>query len=444
MTAASLSERQKRRSIFAVTTIVFVDALGFALVLPILPVVASREFGASKLVIGLLVATFPFFQLLAAPFLGRMSDVSGRRPVLVLTMLGAAVGFAMMASAEWVTQQLQGCTSCSPALVAAAPTIGLIILFLARTVNGLTGGNQPVAQAYLADVTTHEERAQAMGGMTVAFALAYGIGPAIAGHLAVENRLMQPALLGCGIALLGTLLVYYFLPETRASRSIHELPVPLTAAERELTLEGDVFGDKPLWDINEIIAALKAQATGLLLKQWFLFILCFSIFAPMFALIAGETYGLDTRAIGLLLSSFAVLAILWQIFIMKPISRRLGDRRLALVGLAAFLACFVLLAVMREGSGNRNLATLTVMMLLFGLGFAAARPAITSSLSRAVPEDKVGGIMGVSQSLDSASTVMGPLLAGVVLQFASVNVLGLIAGVFASAAVLLNIREGRS
>jgi MFS family permease len=391
----------------------------------------------------LLVATFPFFQLLAAPYLGRLSDVSGRRPVLVFTMLGAALGFALMACAEWVTLRLQACATCPPGLVAAAPTIGLAILFLARTINGLTGGNQPVAQAYLADVTTHDERAQAMGGITVAFALAYGIGPAIAGHLAVDDHLLQPALLGCGIALLGTLLVYYFLPESRAADRVADRAMPITPAERAATHEDEVFGDRPLWDIAEITAALRAKDTGLLLQQWFLFILCFSMFAPMFALIAGDTYSLDTRAIGLLLSSFAGLAILWQVLFMKPVSRRLGDRRLALVGLLGFLSCFVLLALLRDSSGDSNLIALTAMMLLFGLGFAAARPAITSSLSRAVPEHQVGGIMGVSQSLDSASTVIGPLLAGIVLQFTSVYLLGLIAAVLAGVGVALNLLEGR-
>src|SRR6187455_3350000 len=107
MAEAVLGQRQKRRSVLAVTTVVFVDALGFALVLPILPLVANELFGAGKLMTGLLVATFPFFQLIAAPYLGRFSDVHGRRPVLVFTMMGAAVGFAVMAFAEWTTLTLQ-------------------------------------------------------------------------------------------------------------------------------------------------------------------------------------------------------------------------------------------------------------------------------------------------------------------------------------------------
>jgi DHA1 family tetracycline resistance protein-like MFS transporter len=436
MAEAVLGQRQKRRSVLAVTTVVFVDALGFALVLPILPLVANELFGAGKLMTGLLVATFPFFQLIAAPYLGRFSDVHGRRPVLVFTMMGAAVGFAVMAFAEWTTLTLQAQG------VAWATTAGLLLLFLSRTINGLTGGNLPVAQAYLADVTTPEERAEAMGGITVAFALAYGIGPAVAGHLAGDGSLYQPALLGCGIALLGTLLVYFMLPESRRKVSFADRPVPMLPGEREASFEDDVFGEKPHWNRREITDALREKATGPLLWQWCLFILCFSLFAPMFALIASDSYGLRTREIGLLLSFFAVLAIIWQLFFLKPAARRLGDHRLALLGLAAFLSCFALLALVPTGTGGGGLMLLTLMMMLFGLGFAATRPALTSAISRAVPEHQVGSIMGVSQSLDSASTVIGPLMAGVILEFFNVHWLGVIAVIFAGAALAVNWRDG--
>lgn len=434
MAVVNLSERQRRGSILAVTTIVFVDALGFALVLPILPVVASNLFGASKIVIGILIATFPFFQLIAAPYLGRVSDVQGRRPVLVLTMLGAALGFALMALAEWTTVALdaQG--------VAAASSVGLALLFVARAINGLTGANLPVAQAYLADMTTPEERAEAMGGITIAFALAYGIGPAVAGAIAGENSLLEPALLGCGIALLGTLLVWYLLPESRpVSEETSLLPV-VGILQRDETYEDEVFGEQPAWNVAQIRAALRTPATGSLLMQWFLFILCFAIFAPMFSLIAADSYGLTTRTIGLMLSSLAVLAILWQVTFLKPISARFGDFRLTLFGLLAFLGCFILLAVVPDGSRSQDRIALGSMMLLFGLGFAAARPAITSALSRAVPEDQVGGIMGVSQSLDSAATVVGPVLAGLLLHLANVHWLGAAATLLAGAAVLLNLK----
>jgi DHA1 family tetracycline resistance protein-like MFS transporter len=433
MAEAVLAPRRKRRSVLAVTTIVFVDALGFALVLPILPIAAAELFGAGKFTVGLLVATFPLFQLLAAPFLGRLSDEAGRRPVLVLTMLGAAVGFAIMAGAEWVTVQLEAQG------VAAAQTIGLALLFLARAINGLTGGNLPVAQAYLADVTTSDERAEAMGGITVAFALAYGIGPAVAGHLSEGGSLLQPALLGCGIALLGTLLVWYMLPETRANGR----PV-IRASEPETVLEEEVFGDQPSWDVGEIKAAMRSPATGSLLRQWFLFILCFAMFAPLFPLIAKESYGLSTRVIGLLLSAFAVLAIIWQLFFLKRAARRFGDGRLTLIGLLAFLASFAMLTVIRTETANDTLASVTMLMLLFGLGFAAARPALTSALTRSVPERQVGGIMGVAQSLDSASTVVGPLLAGALLQVWDVRWLGVVAAAFAGYAVMLNLRDGPS
>jgi DHA1 family tetracycline resistance protein-like MFS transporter len=416
-----MTDEQRRRAIFAITTVVFIDALGFSLVIPFLPLYASRSFGASSLMVAAIVATFGVFQLFAAPVLGRLSDIHGRRPVLLLTLVGSAVGFLLLAAAQWVSDALLARE------LAGGPMAGLVLLFLARAVNGITGGNMPVAQAYLADVTSPDNRAWAMGLVSTAFVAALGVGPLLAGELSLGGRFVLPALLGAAVSRAGAVACWALLPENAA-------PAGRRAAGADGAPEADAERP-PGARLAEVVAALRDRRTGLLLVQWFLFILCFAMFAHMFPLIAGNEFDLDERQIGYLLAFLALLAVAWQAFVLGPLSMRLRDQRLAAFGLTAFLASFLFLPAYEAVSPTRTLAWIVGVMLLFGIGFAAARPAITSALTKAVPDDQAGGIMGVAQSLDSLATVVGPLLTGWVLKVSGLRELGATAAALCAVAL---------
>lgn len=416
-----MTERQRRRAYAAITTIVFVDGLGFALVLPFLPLYARRSFGASSLAVGALVATFAVCQLFSAPVIGRFSDRAGRRPALLVTLCGSCLGFLTMASAQVVSDHLAAVG------FAYASTVGLALLFLGRAINGAAGGNLPVAQAYLTDITAAEARAHAMGAVTTALVLAFGVGPLIAGYLSQGDSFSLPCLVGALASATAAAICWLLLPESRAEtaapprRRLHAPEGWRAAARRNVARIG--------------FRHTHGRVRWLLI-QWFLFILCFAMTAPMFPLIGGEYLGLTTVDIGRLLALMAVLAIVWQVFILKRLSARLSDGWLAAFGIGSFLASFLL--VFRLGAAEIEVSKLAVtgVIVLFGLGFGASRPAIASALTKTVPDAEVGAILGRAQSVDSAATIVGPILAGILLQGSSLRIFAGVAATFSVLALV--------
>ena len=430
------------RAIALIALIVFVDFLGFSLVLPFLPVYARRFFGASGLITGAIISTFSVFQLFAAPVLGQMSDRFGRRPVLLVTLLGSALGFLTLAAAQWVHNAVA-----STGQAALATQLGVALLFLARAINGATGGNLPVAQAYLADITHDEQRAHALGAVSTAMVVALGIGPLLAGQMVQRNDFTMPALLATALSVGSAVLCWWLLPESRRPGG----PTADSATEqREVAavLDGDAT---PLTAsesrLGNILPTLRRPEAGSLLMAWFLFILCFAMIAPMFPIIATTNFGLGVRRIGYLFTMLAVLAVVWQVFILGRLTKRFNDRQLAMMGLSAITFCFVLAAFYGGGPlGRKGVPVLVVLTVIFGLGFAAARPAITSALTKLGSQTQAGVVMGVAQSLDSIAYALGPVITGTLLDFTSLRVVGAVAtgfGLLATGLVWLG-RDGRS
>src|ERR671929_466699 len=181
----------KRSPLLVIFVTVFIDLVGFGIVIPVLPYyVEGTRFNASPRMVGLLFASYSVMQLIFAPVLGRLSDKYGRRPVLFFSLLGTSAGFLIMGFATT-----------------------LWMLFLGRIIDGITGGNISTAQAYIADVTTKEERAKGMGLIGAAFGLGFTFGPAIGGVLS-KWGISVPFLFAGGLAFANAVLLYFTLPET--------------------------------------------------------------------------------------------------------------------------------------------------------------------------------------------------------------------------------------
>ena len=202
----------KNSRLLTIFIIVFVDLLGFGLILPLLPYYAD-SYGATPVIVGLLVASYAAAQLIGAPLLGRLSDRLGRRPVLLLSVAGTFVGFLLLGFAAPLGQLLANWVA--PQAVNA---VILGVLFLSRILDGLTGGNITVAQAYIADVTDEQNRAKGLGLIGAAFGLGFIIGPAAGGALS-QWGYGTPAFVAAAVSFSNLIAIFFLLPESRLPQS---------------------------------------------------------------------------------------------------------------------------------------------------------------------------------------------------------------------------------
>jgi DHA1 family tetracycline resistance protein-like MFS transporter len=238
-----------RKNLLAtIFVIVFVDLLGFSLILPLLPYYAE-SFGATATVVGLLVASYAAAQFIGAPILGRLSDRRGRRPILLLSVGGTFLGFILLGLAEplgtWLARQVTGELT-GVAFIAARNTAVIALLFLSRILDGLTGGNISVAQSYIADVTDARNRARGLGLIGAAFGLGFIIGPAVGGALSRFGYAV-PAFAAATLSFANLIAIAFWLPESLSTQKRAELARnPRTA-----------------FSIGLLLAALRTPALGL-------------------------------------------------------------------------------------------------------------------------------------------------------------------------------------
>lgn len=359
-----LPHPRRHASLGIVFLIVFIDLIGFGIVIPILPLYAE-SFGPSPWVLGLLMASFSAMQFVAAPILGRLSDRYGRRPVLALSLLGSALGYVLFACAG-----------------------SMAVLFASRIIDGISGGNISTAQAVIADITSPRDRAKGMGMIGAAFGLGFVLGPAFGGVL-VSIRPWLPGVGAAVTSLVAFVLVVVLLPETAATAE--------DGGRRRVPL-----------DLQALSHALRHRAVGLCLVAVFLVVFAFANFEVTFAQFASARFGLAENRIYLLFVYAGVLGALVQGGLVRSLAPRFGEGRLVVAGtLLAFLALGSLPYV-------AGLPLLLVLLAVLALGVGLASPSLSSLTSKLVEADEVGGVMGVYQSLSSLGRIAGPMWGEVV------------------------------
>jgi MFS transporter, DHA1 family, tetracycline resistance protein len=374
----------KNKALLPIFMIVFVDLLGFSLILPLLPYYA-KTFGATPLVTGLLVAIYAAAQLVGAPLLGRLSDRYGRRPLLLVSIFGSFLGFLLLATAEPLSRLAEG--------AALQNNLALGLLFLSRFIDGLTGGNLSIAQAYISDVTDAKSRAQGLGLIGAAFGLGFIIGPAAGGALS-QWGYGVPALAAAGLSLFNFLSVAFRLPES------------LSAEKRQAIARQPRAGISPraLWQ------ALQRPLVGPLLYTRFFFALAFSLFQSIFALYALARFNLNSRDTGLVLTYVGFLAVLVQGLAVGRLTRRLSENRLILAAVGLMAVSFVGWAL------APNLPVLLIVLAPTSLAGGVLNTVVNSALTKAVPSVEIGGTLGLASSLESLTRVISPTLGGLLLQ----------------------------
>jgi multidrug resistance protein len=362
----------KRSPLVVIFTTVFIDLLGFGIVIPVLPFYAEgTRFNATPRTVGLLFASYSIMQLLFSPILGRLSDKYGRRPVLLISIIGTGIGFMILGFATT-----------------------LWMLFVGRILDGISGGNISTAQAYIADITTKEDRAKGMGLLGAAFGLGFIFGPAIGGILS-RWGIQVPFLFAAGLCFANAILLYFTLPETVTP----DHPARVSAA-----------GGRGL---KQLITSLKQPRLGFILTIYFLFIVAFSIMTTSFSLYTMFRFGYDAQHNGYLFAYVGLIAVIIQGGLIGRLVKRFGEQRLVIVG-ALFFAVS-LFAVPFVGPNAGGLMALLIGGGVFSLGNSLSTPALNSLASKSVGAAEQGSVLGVTQSVASLARAVGPSITAILI-----------------------------
>ncbi|MFZ5437891.1 MAG: MFS transporter [Patescibacteria group bacterium] len=343
------------------------EVLGFSLILPFLPFYA-QAYGASPFIIGLLLTCFSLFQFITSPIMGKLSDSYGRRPLLIISQLSTTLSFIVLAFSN-----------------------SLWLIFLSRSIDGILGSNFTIAQAYISDITTQQDRSKAFGLSGAAFGIGFLIGPAIGGYLSQFNFVL-PALLAAGISAISILLTYFFLPET------------VTKINKKFS-----FKEVKILDPTPFKKYLFTKKTSSALWQFFFYSLAHVTWTANFAVYGSMKLGLTAKITGYILAYIGLISIVLRMKIIPKLIDLFTEEKLIFWGMISIIFGLLLAPLFN------TLTPFFALMTFFSFGTGVTRPLLNGAISRKAPEDEQGAIMGVANSLGSLSQIIGPILGGLLL-----------------------------
>ncbi|MEM5799299.1 MAG: MFS transporter [Candidatus Aenigmatarchaeota archaeon] len=339
--------------------IVFLDLLGAGIILPLLPFYAEK-FTASAIIITLLVSIYSLMQFIFSPILGHLSDKYGRRPVLIISQVGSAIGYLMLAFAN-----------------------SIHILFLSRIIDGITGGNISTAQAYISDVSTKKDRKKALGIIGAAFGLGFILGPTIGGFLGHINIIL-PGIFAAIAALTASILVYLKLPESK----------------RHKTIESFQF--------NQIYSVLFDKKLSKIFLVTIFFGLSTAMMQSTFALYNQKVLGFRERENGLIFAYIGIVSVFMQLYVIRKLEKKYTDDQLVKIGLFVGSLGFLLISLVYFSTYKILLFSLGLTLSGFGMGLF--NPTIRAVLTKKVKN--YGKYLGLLSSYISLTMIIGPIFAG--------------------------------
>lgn len=347
---------------------VFIDLVGFGIVIPLLPYY-GEIFSASPFEVEMLFAVYSAMQFIFAPILGGLSDKYGRRPILFLSLIGSAVGYLIIGYAST-----------------------LILVFAGRIIAGITGGNISTAQAYIADVTKKEDRARGMGLFGAMFGLGFVFGPAIGGVLS-KYSIQAPFLFAAILTFANALALYFVLPETRKKETA------------EKSYKSNRFA--------ELFSVLKNRQFSIITLIYFLLVTSFSVMTASFTLFTIYRFNYSAFQNGLIFTYIGALAIFLQGFLFNKLVKKFTEPPLIVIGCTLLFGSFFLIPYVGPNSGGINV--LLAVVGIMAVGNSLSSPALSSIASKISDDDSQGKALGLMQSSASLARAVGPVIGAVLI-----------------------------
>lgn len=345
--------------------IMLVNALSYGTIIPLLYPYSAR-FGIGPMGLSLLFASFSIAQFLATPIIGRLSDKFGRKPLLLFSLFGTALSLAFFAAAT-----------------------SLWMLFLARILDGITGGNMSVAQAVVADETTGEERAKGFGMLGASFGFGFLVGPALGGLLS-EISLTAPFWFASALAFLGTVLGFMFLKET------------LPPGERQSS-------QKPLFDFHTLVVSLFTPVTGIIFFIGFLTSIAHNAWIIGFQSFTVDNLQMSATQVGLIFSLAGLINIIMQAVGIRVLLEKIQSKKHILTYSLIATTAVVAISVF-----STTALLFTISTLLYMIVFSPQMAMVSALLSERTKAEDQGGMLGLNQAYMSLGQIIGPLIAGLV------------------------------
>jgi MFS transporter, DHA1 family, tetracycline resistance protein len=360
---------KKNVPLLMIFLVVFIDLLGFGILMPILPTYAVGHLKTSESAIGIIIATYSFVQFLFNPFFGSMSDKYGRRKIILFTLLVNAMGYVIFALFE-----------------------NFPMLLFSRVIAGIGGSSLGVAQAYISDVTTKEDRAKGMGMIGVAFGLGFVFGPVMGGILSKWGY-MVVGLGSASFSLLAWLMSFFFLPET----------------ERKIDTENKPA--RKLFDIKAFKKVFSTPAVAVVIIMFFIVTFSMANIYGTYALLGKKVYHFTDKTNGYLFGVMGLVGIIMQGGAIRQLSKKFNDTQLISMG----AVCMVIGLSSLPFGGNFVGMLLATAILSCGSGILT--PILLSLVSKIAPEAEQGMVLGTNQSMSSFARMLGPLWGGFAFQF---------------------------
>jgi multidrug resistance protein len=379
------------KNLWVLVFICVINSMGFGIIVPLL-YSYGKKFGLNEQTIGILTASFSIAQFFATPLLGALSDKWGRKPLLAISLFGTCASFLLFATAQ-----------------------SLVILFAARILDGITGGNISVAQAMISDSSTSEDRAKKFGILSSAFGFGFVLGPALGGLLS-KMGMQVPFYFAAGIALVGALCATFILKETKGRREsgVQDQETRTRSQEPKVTTRDEhIAGNRqPATDHKfsfvSLITALKRPVVGTAVFVGFLLTMAQFIMIIGFQTFSVDRLKISPSQIGLLYAGFGVTGILMQLGV-PVITKFVSSKSVILL-----LSTVVCLAAMFATGFTKALLPFAVCIFIYGLFNGLRNPMLNAIIADQNKDEEQGEILGVNQSYASLGQTLGPVAAGLI------------------------------